>query len=246
MQPTERFSDRAQDYARHRPAYPEAAIDAVLDGLGDPAALAAADVGAGTGISSRLLADRGVRVAAVEPNAAMRAAAAPHPRVTWLDGTAERTGLPDAAADLVLCAQAFHWFEPRSTLAEFRRVLRPGARVALVWNVRDRTDPATDAYSAAVDDAMRSGEAASPGIDPHALDGVTGLRPLAPLVCPWGQSLDGDGLVGRFLSASYVPKSGPGHQRLVEGIRALHARFADPAGRIRIVYRTLVLRAVRT
>ena len=70
------------------------------------------DVTAGTGILSRLLADRGARVLAVEPNAAMRDAAAPHPRVQWSEGTAEATGLPDAAVDMVTVAQAFETVMP--------------------------------------------------------------------------------------------------------------------------------------
>src|SRR5689334_8771077 len=97
--PTCRFFDRAGDYARYRPGYPGAAIDAVLEGL--PKACTVADVAAGTGILSRLVAARGARVLAVEPNAAMRAAAAPHPGVVWSDGTAEATGLPDGSVDLV-------------------------------------------------------------------------------------------------------------------------------------------------
>src|SRR5688500_14656893 len=111
LRPTERFSGRAESYVRFRPSYPAAAIDAVLAGLGDPARLVAADVGAGTGISARLLADRGGRVDAVEPNTAMRAAAAPHAGVRWHGGRAQATGLPDASVDLVLCAQAYHWFD---------------------------------------------------------------------------------------------------------------------------------------
>ena len=79
--PTGRFRDRAADYAAARPSYPAAALDALLEGLGAPAALVVADVGAGTGIAARLVAERGARVLAVEPNAAMRAAAEPHPRV---------------------------------------------------------------------------------------------------------------------------------------------------------------------
>ena len=79
LSPTTRFSGRAADYVRHRPGYPAAAIAAVLRGLGDPVRLVAADVGAGTGISSRLLAERGVRVLAIEPNAEMRAAT----RAAW-------------------------------------------------------------------------------------------------------------------------------------------------------------------
>ena len=65
LDPTGRFSNRAHDYAKHRPSYPDAAVDAILLGLGAPPDLVAADVGAGTGISSRLLASRGVRVIAI-------------------------------------------------------------------------------------------------------------------------------------------------------------------------------------
>src|SRR5205085_9077451 len=67
-----RFSDRAADYVKFRPTYPAAAADAILAGLEPAGKLVAADVGAGTGISARLLAERGVRVVAVEPGSAMR------------------------------------------------------------------------------------------------------------------------------------------------------------------------------
>ena len=88
-----RFSDRAADYVRYRPSYPPAAIELILEGLGSPADLTVADIGAGTGISARLVADRGVRVIAVEPGDGMRSAAAPHDNVTWVAGLAEATGL---------------------------------------------------------------------------------------------------------------------------------------------------------
>ena len=75
MNPLSRFSDRAADYAKYRPSYPEEAIATIMEGLGNPSQLVAADIGAGTGISSRLLAERGVRVLAIEPNTEMREAA---------------------------------------------------------------------------------------------------------------------------------------------------------------------------
>jgi SAM-dependent methyltransferase len=103
-----RFNDRAGDYVRYRPAYPAAAIDAIFDGLPAARNLTVADIGAGTGISARLLADRGARVIGVEPGTVMRGAAAPHPNVRWLGGRAESTGLLDCSIDLVVCAQAFH------------------------------------------------------------------------------------------------------------------------------------------
>ena len=90
---TTRFGARAQAYAAFRPSYPPAAIEAALDGLGDPNSLTIADVGAGTGISARLFSERGVSVIAIEPNARMREAAEQHSRVTWRDGTAEQTHL---------------------------------------------------------------------------------------------------------------------------------------------------------
>src|SRR5262245_17027369 len=128
----QRFSDRASDYVRYRPTYPDEAIDAVLAGLGPSERLVAADIGAGTGISARLLGDRGVRVIAVEPGDGMRGAAASHPKVTWLAGAAEATGLRSQVVDLVLCAQSFHWFRGADALSEFARVLKPGRRLAIV------------------------------------------------------------------------------------------------------------------
>src|SRR5438552_17882739 len=110
LNPTRRFGDRAQDYRRYRPHHPAAALNAILEGLGEPAELEAADVGAGTGIASRQLAAHGVRVLAVEPNAEMRAAAIPHPGIEWRAGTGEATGLDSGVGGPGRCAQASHWF----------------------------------------------------------------------------------------------------------------------------------------
>src|SRR5262245_33155757 len=145
-----RFNDRAADYVRYRPTYPAEAVQAILDGLGPPERLVAADIGAGTGISARLLADRGVRVLAVEPGDAMRSAAAPHPNGSWVGGRADATGLRSASVDLVLCAQSFHWFQTPDALAEFARILEPQKRLAIVWNRRSAVDPLTAGYRQAI------------------------------------------------------------------------------------------------
>jgi SAM-dependent methyltransferase len=215
-------------------------VEACVAGLGDPARLVAADVGAGTGISARLLADRVGMVFAVEPNRPMREAAAPHPRVEWVDGTAEATGLPAGSVDLVLCAQAFHWFDPPVALAEFRRVLRDGGRVALAWNERDDDDSATREYGAVV----RTAAGNDPGVMSHdspiPLLEAAGLRNARRRDFPHGQTLTEEGLVGRALSASYVPKTGPVRDTLVAALRALFARHGARSGTIRLVYRTSV------
>jgi ubiquinone/menaquinone biosynthesis C-methylase UbiE len=144
--PLSRFCDLASDYAKYRPSYPAAAIDFILEGIDTQLPIVVADVGAGTGISSRLLAERGVRVIAIEPNADMRQAAAPHPLVEFRQATAEATSLSDASVDLVTCFQSFHWFNPEPTLLEFHRILKPSGRLAAVWNEWDKNDDFTENF----------------------------------------------------------------------------------------------------
>ena len=137
MNPQRRFSNRAENYSKYRPSYPTEAIDCILQGLETKSQLVAADIGAGTGISSRLLADRGVRVIGIEPNVAMRQVAEVHPLVEFRNGSAEATKLSDKSVDLVTCFQAFHWFNLEPTLKEFARILKAKGKIALLWNDRD-------------------------------------------------------------------------------------------------------------
>ena len=133
---TEIFTGKARAYASARPSYPEEAVAYIFSLLPDNAVLA--DIGAGTGKLTVLLAKRGSPVFAVEPNADMReqltATLAPYPNAQILSGTAEATGLPDGSADAVLCAQALHWFDPAAFRAECRRIGNPGALVIAVYN----------------------------------------------------------------------------------------------------------------
>jgi SAM-dependent methyltransferase len=241
----ERFSDRAADYVRYRPTYPPEAIDAILDGLGPPGRLVAADVGAGTGISARLLGERGVRVIALEPGEGMRHAAAPHPNVVWAAGRAEATGLASQAVDLVLCAQSFHWFQTADALTEFARVLKERGRLAISWNRRSRSDPFTAGYRQAI--VAVGGEIADETrtFDPNVI-GDSGLFSAAERKSfPNVQRLDLTGLIGRARSASYVPKSGAAGERLLSLLRALHEQYADRDGLVTLVYDTEVFCSTR-
>lgn len=242
QRPTERFSDRADDYARFRPSYPDAAIDAILGGLPPPDSLAIVDVGAGTGIMSRLLADRGAHVVAVEPNAAMRAAAQEHPRVRFVDGSAEATTLAAATADLVVVAQAFHWFDRARTLPEFHRVLRPNGRLALVWNRRSRDDPFTLGYRAALAAIDGDAPAERNAFDPATVSTFGGFVRHRLSVATNAHPLTEDELIGRAMSTSTVPRSGPRRDELLRLLRALHTRHHDDLGRATMVYRTEVHR----
>ena len=111
--PTERFSDRAENYAKYRPGYPDEMLQYFRDLVTPPATVA--DIGSGTGILTRQLLNSGYELYAVEPNEAMRREAertlSGHPGFRSMDGTAEATTLADRSVDLITCAQAFHWFD---------------------------------------------------------------------------------------------------------------------------------------
>jgi ubiquinone/menaquinone biosynthesis C-methylase UbiE len=205
----------------HRPSYPRAAIDALLRGLGREDELIVADVGAGTGISANLLAERVATVVAIEPNAAMRERAESRPNVHWEDGTAEALPLPDKSVDVAAAFQAFHWFDAERAFAEFSRVAR--RRVALLQYERDETQPFSAAYAVivrryAVDDTealrMRT-------LDVFSALAGTALR---RAVVPFKQRLTLEG-VGRVDSSSYLPHEGEAAGALRREMRDLFDRF---------------------
>ncbi len=208
--PRQRFTDRVGDYVSYRPGYPDALIDAVTDLVGDRSAPVVADIGAGTGIFTRALVARGLQVYAVEPNAAMRAAAsqdlADTASFTAVDGSAEATGLEPGSIDLITAAQAFHWFDRAAARAEFERILSPGGRVALIWNRRRLTEPFQRAY----DDILREYAPEYDRINHMKL----GREAIEKFLHPGRvecrrfdnhQHLDYDGLIGRLHSSSYCP-----------------------------------------
>jgi SAM-dependent methyltransferase len=137
---TQRFSDRVQHYVRSRPEYPPAFYRFLRDELRLTPDKAVADIGSGTGISTRPLLQLGNLVYGIEPNGPMRQAAEEmlgrFPDFCSVNAVAEATTLQDASVDLILAAQAFHWFDKARARAEFARILRPGGHVVLVWNER--------------------------------------------------------------------------------------------------------------
>jgi ubiquinone/menaquinone biosynthesis C-methylase UbiE len=240
MNPQSRFTSRAEDYAKYRPSYPDAVIDCIVAELGNLSNSVAADIGAGTGISSRLLANRGIRVMAIEPNAAMSKAALPHPLVEFMDGSAENTGLSDASVDLITCFQAFHWFNPEPTLKEFARILKPKGKVALVWN--DRNVDGKDRFTLEHDRILTKASNNNPV---HSrLNGKSSLEinswfdQVKHYSFAYQQVFDRDSLIGLAMSASYIPKAGTAHQQLIAELTDLHRQYCDNKGLVYLQYQT--------
>lgn len=128
-----------------RPQYAESAINALLRLAEVEPGVAVCDVGAGTAHLTLLLAARGLRVTAVEPNDAMRSngirRTAHLENVTWHDGTGEATGCPDHGFRLVTFGSSFNVTNRPLALQESVRILEPGGWFACMWNHRDLEDP---------------------------------------------------------------------------------------------------------
>jgi SAM-dependent methyltransferase len=224
------FAQSAEAYELGRPGYPAAA----LEPLALSPELVVLDLAAGTGKLTRPLAASGAIVIAVEPVAEMRAELPDSVRA--LDGTAEEVPLEDASVDLVTVAQAFHWFDGDAALDEIHRVLRPGGRLALVWNRR-----VEDAeVNVAIDELLSPHRSGTPT---HANDAwraaferTTLFGPLDEHLFANEQVLDEDGLAARICSISFIaclPQ--------LERVRVLvRARELVSDGRVTIPYRTEV------
>ena len=136
------FDDCAREYDIFRPDYPPEIYDFLINRCNLTAISEIVDVGAGTGKSSAPFLDRGFRVTAVEPSHAMRKEGLrSHPALSYVSANAESTGIRSGTFDLVICAQAFHWFDLTQTLPEFARLLKSSGFMGIFWNNRDGDAP---------------------------------------------------------------------------------------------------------
>jgi len=230
---TQRFSDRVENYIRYRPRYPLAVLDVLRREIGLAPNWTVADLGSGTGISCELFLAEGHAVYGVEPNEAMRTAAerllAGFPMFHSVDGTAEATTLDAASFDLVIAAQAFHWFDIPRVRAECQRILRPAGWAVLLWNTRQiDTTPFLREYETLL---QRYGtdyaKVQHNNIDAAQMDAFYGTGNWRRLTVGNAQSLDLDGLRGRLLSSSYVPNLGePGCAEMLADLERLFAKHA--------------------
>jgi SAM-dependent methyltransferase len=226
---TQRFSDRVEAYVKFRPGYPVELVQTLLQ---KTSPRTVADIGSGTGIFTRLLLDQELKVFAVEPNANMRHASealfSEHPHFNSLDAPAEHTGLADNSIDLITAAQAFHWFNNATTKAEFRRILKPDGKLALIWNKRKTSQPFQHAY-----DAILRAYVPEYGVVNHMNLSEADIADffvnghMEVLRFDNSQQLPFSGLLGRLKSSSYCPaENSPQYPSLAAELAALFEQFA--------------------
>jgi SAM-dependent methyltransferase len=228
------FGAEAAAYERARPSYPDDAVAWITDALRITAPATVADVAAGTGKLTRLLAPSGATVVAVEPVAGMREfLAATTAGALAVAGTAEALPFADSSIDAITVAQAFHWFDASAALHEFHRVLRPGGRVGLIWNARDRSVSWVDAMWTVMDRV----EKRAPWRDHDewretAFVDQPWFTPLTEETFRHEQILTRDDAVDRMRSVSHVAVLPPDEQAAVlDEIRDVLASDPATAGR---------------
>lgn len=231
------FTRGADAYAKARPDYPADAIAHIIAELQIDSASVIADIGAGTGKLTQALVPTGAKIYAVEPLEAMRAKIV-LPGVSVIASGAEEVPLPSHILDGITVAQAFHWFDGPLALSEFHRLLKPGKKVALIWNQRDLRVP----WIAAIEAVVKPYENIQPHDKLHATTGVFAsdvrFSKLTEREFSHTHVLDHEDVVTRVASISYIANLDDTKQRTVfDSVRKILRDVPEPA---EFAYRTRV------
>lgn len=227
---TKRFSDRVEDYIKYRPNYPEKIVKILEEKINLDKDKTIADIGSGTGISSKLFLKNDYKVIGVEPNKEMREAAqqllSDFTNFKSMNGTAEKTNLQDESIDVIFCGQAFHWFDKEKSKIEFNRIVKKNGNIVLVWNSRSDKSAFQNEYEKILFDNIEEYKSVNHrNIKDEEISDFFFPKKMHKICLDNQQILDLEGLKGRLLSSSYCPKSGKQHDRLMRRIEDVYQKY---------------------
>ena len=227
---TKRFSGRVEDYIKYRPSYPKEIVKILEEKIQLDKSKTIADIGSGTGISSKLFLENDFKVIGVEPNKEMREAAeqllSPFVNFISVNGTAEKTNLPGKSIDLIFCGQAFHWFDKKKSKIEFDRILKSDGNIVLVWNSRSSKSGFLNQYEEALDEHIPEYKYVNHrNISDEEISKFFFPKKMNKICLDNEQIFDLNGLKGRLKSSSYCPKSGKQYEKLMTRIEQIFEKY---------------------
>jgi SAM-dependent methyltransferase len=226
------FALAPADYERGRPMYPFEAVRRLVKELRIKPESTVLDLAAGTGKLTRLLAQLGSQIVAVEPVDEMRERLVETlPGVTALEGTAEEIPLDDESVDAVTVGQAFHWFDGDAALAEIHRVLRPGSRLGLIWNVKDESVDWVHQLAEIIEAYRGDAPRVASGAWKEAFERTELFTPIEKARFSFVHETDTATVVARVTSISFIAAMAPRvRERVVEQVHELLATHPDTRG----------------
>lgn len=231
MQTSEQFSGRVENYILYRPHYPKDVLLFIEKQL-DIDTLVIADIGSGTGISSEIFLKNGNTVYAIEPNKEMRESAEyihqGDKNFISINATAEDTSLNSGSIDLIVCGQAFHWFNKTLTKREFQRIGSCKASLLLMWNERKKSSAFQQAYENTLCEIALPNEAKASTnmIDERAIRDFFSPNRYVYQSFSHSQHFDFEGLKGRLQSSSYAPRENhPNHCLMMPKLKHIFDLF---------------------
>ena len=252
MNSTTRFTGRSKQYVKYRPSYPPQVLSHLRETIGWSQEKRIADVGAGTGIFTKLILEQGNEVVAIEPNDDMRSELMEQlqsyvteqntqhsNKLSVRNGSAEMTGLSDHSVDGIVCAQSFHWFDQKRARAEFIRVLKPQADVVLLWNQRDvqASQFVRDYESLFMQYGEQYNAVKHKQMNVDVLTSFFGRKPQL-VSFYYEQPLEYEQLIGRIQSSSFsITEQDTRYEAFMNDIKAIFSRH-EQAGIVKMIYRT--------
>jgi len=240
-----RFLNRAENYAKYRPHYPKEIISYLQEEINLTSENVIADIGSGTGISAELFLENGNTIYGVEPNNEMRECGEnylnKHKNFISINGSAEETHLENDSIDVIVCGQAFHWFDLVKAKIEFKRILRENGYAVLIWNIRRKTEtPFLVSYEElqkkfginypVVSDKWIEENDDNSFVDFYSPNGFT-IKTFENY-----EFFDFDGLKGRLFSFSYIPTE---NREMIEELKRIYDKY-NKNGLIKMEYNTMI------